>query len=171
MPSLKTYQEQDWQGLEETVVVIETSEGTMRFRLYPEVAPQTTANFADLVRQGFYDGLIFHRIIDGFMIQGGDPAGNGTGGPEYRIQGEFTRQKSHIRGSLSMARSSHPDSAGSQFFICTDPQPHLDGQYALFGDIIDGEEVITRIAQVETNPTNDRPYHEVTMNRVYFEER
>ena len=122
------------------------SGGKMVAELYPEVAPNTVNNFISLIKKGFFDGLIFHRVIPGFMIQGGDPQGSGMGGPGYEIPGEFTangfqNDLKHDRGVLSMARSSNPDSAGSQFFIMVDPAPHLDGQYAAFGKVIEGMEV------------------------------
>ena len=121
------------------VVTIEMENGgVMKVELYPETAPNTVANFISLVEKGFYNGTIFHRVIPGFMIQGGDPEGTGMGGPGYRIKGEFTANRfqndlKHTKGVISMARSGHPDSAGSQFFIMVDDAPHLDGQYASFG--------------------------------------
>ena len=119
----------------------------MKAELYPDVAPNTVNNFVSLVKKGFYDGLIFHRIIAGFMIQGGDPDGTGMGGPGYSIKGEFNyngfdNSLKHSRGVLSMARAQHPDSAGSQFFIMHANAPHLDGQYAAFGKLIEGEDVL-----------------------------
>lgn len=130
--------------------------GVMKAELYPEIAPNTVKNFISLVKKGFYDGLTFHRVIAGFMIQGGDPDGVGTGGPGYRIPGEFSgngfkNDLKHTRGVLSMARSGHPDSAGSQFFIMHANAPHLDGQYASFGKLIEGEEELDKIASVNTN--------------------
>mgnify|MGYP000843351388 FL=1 len=129
---------------------------TMKAELYPEVAPNTVNNFISLVKKGFYDGLIFHRIISGFMIQGGDPDGTGMGGPGYSIKGEFSyngvdNNLKHSRGVLSMARAQHPDSAGSQFFIMHANAPHLDGQYAAFGKLIEGEDVLDSIASVDTD--------------------
>ena len=126
------------------VVTIEMENGgVMKVELYPETAPNTVANFISLVEKGFYNGTIFHRVIPGFMIQGGDPEGTGMGGPGYRIKGEFTANRfqndlKHTKGVISMARSGHPDSAGSQFFIMVDDAPHLDGQYASFGKLIEG---------------------------------
>ena len=126
------------------IVTIEMENGgVIRAELYPEVAPNTVRNFVSLVQKGFYDGTIFHRVIPGFMIQGGDPEGTGMGGPGYEIRGEFTangfqNDLNHTRGVLSMARTAAPDSAGSQFFIMTEDAPHLDGQYASFGMVIDG---------------------------------
>ena len=136
--------------------------GVMKAELYPEIAPITVKNFVDLAARGFYNGLIFHRVIPGFMIQGGDPEGVGTGGPGYTIKGEFTangfrNDLRHTRGVLSMARAMDPDSAGSQFFIMHEDSPHLDGQYAAFGKIIEGIEVVDQIASVKTD-YNDRPY-------------
>ena len=138
--------------------------GTMKAELYPEIAPETVKNFVDLAAKGFYNGLIFHRVIPGFMIQGGDPEGTGMGGPGYCIKGEFTsngfrNDLKHTRGVLSMARAMNPDSAGSQFFIMHEDSPHLDGQYAAFGKIIEGIEVVDQIASVKTD-YNDRPYEE-----------
>ncbi|MCR5058136.1 MAG: peptidylprolyl isomerase [Clostridiales bacterium] len=135
--------------------------GVMKAELYPEIAPETVKNFVDLAGKGFYNGLIFHRVIPGFMIQGGDPDGIGTGGPGYTIKGEFTangfrNDLKHTRGVLSMARAMDPDSAGSQFFIMHEDYPSLDGQYAAFGKLIEGIEVVDKIASVRTD-YNDRP--------------
>lgn len=144
------------------VVTITMEDGSvMKAELYPEIAPNTVNNFLSLVKKGFYDGLIFHRVIPGFMIQGGDPQGTGMGGPGYSIKGEFsqngfTNQLKHEKGVLSMARSMHPDSAGSQFFIMHEESPHLDGAYAAFGKVTEGVEVIDAIAAVPTNYM-DRP--------------
>lgn len=133
----------------------------MTIELYPEIAPNTVLNFIDLIQSGYYDGLIFHRVIPGFMIQGGDPDGTGAGGPNYSIQGEFSsngleNNLKHERGVLSMARSKHPDSAGSQFFIIHEDSPHLDGDYAAFGKVITNLEAIDAIVGVETG-AQDRP--------------
>ena len=138
--------------------------GTMKAELYPEIAPETVKNFVDLASKGFYNGLIFHRVIPGFMIQGGDPQGTGMGGPGYTIKGEFSangfkNDLKHTRGVLSMARAMDPNSAGSQFFIMHETSPHLDGQYAAFGKIIEGIEVVDQIASVKTD-YNDRPYED-----------
>lgn len=135
--------------------------GVIKAELYPDIAPATVKNFIDLAGKGFYNGLIFHRVIPGFMIQGGDPEGIGTGGPGYTIKGEFTangfrNDLKHTRGVLSMARAMDPDSAGSQFFIMHEDSPHLDGQYAAFGKVIEGIEVVDEIASVRTD-YNDRP--------------
>ena len=129
--------------------------------LYPEIAPNTVNNFISLVKKGFYDGLIFHRVIAGFMIQGGDPEGTGMGGPGYSIKGEFSHNGfennlKHTKGVLSMARSMHPDSAGSQFFIMHENAPHLDGEYAAFGKLTQGLDVLDKIAVIGTD-WNDRP--------------
>ena len=146
---------------------------TMKAELYPEVAPNTVNNFISLVKKGFYDGLIFHRIISGFMVQGGDPDGTGMGGPGYSIKGEFSyngvdNNLKHSRGVLSMARAQHPDSAGSQFFIMHANAPHLDGQYAAFGKLIEGEDVLDSIASVDTD-WNDRPRKPQVMKTVTVE--
>ena len=146
---------------------------TMKAELYPEVAPNTVNNFISLVKKGFYDGLIFHRIISGFMIQGGDPDGTGMGGPGYSIKGEFSyngvdNNLKHSRGVLSMARAQHPDSAGSQFFIMHANAPHLDGQYAAFGKLIEDEDVLDSIASVDTD-WNDRPRKPQVMKTVTVE--
>ena len=145
----------------------------MKAELYPDVAPNTVNNFISLVKKGFYDGLIFHRIISGFMIQGGDPDGTGMGGPGYSIKGEFSyngvdNNLKHSRGVLSMARAQHPDSAGSQFFIMHANAPHLDGQYAAFGKLIEGEDVLDSIASVDTD-WNDRPRKPQVMKTVTVE--
>ena len=133
----------------------------MKGELYPEIAPLSVENFETLANKGFYDGLIFHRVIPGFMIQGGDPEGTGMGGPGYKIKGEFTangfrNDLKHTRGVLSMARAMDPNSAGSQFFIMHEDSPHLDGQYAAFGKLIEGIEVVDKIASVRTD-YQDRP--------------
>lgn len=138
--------------------------GVIKAELYPEVAPNTVNNFVDLVNRGFYDGLIFHRVIPGFMIQGGCPEGTGTGGPGYSIKGEFTsngfkNDLKHSKGVLSMARAMHPDSAGSQFFIMVENAPHLDGQYAAFGKVIEGIEEADKIVMTKRD-YNDRPYED-----------
>ncbi len=142
----------------------------MKAELYPDVAPNTVNNFISLVKKGFYDGLIFHRVIAGFMIQGGDPEGSGMGGPGYSIKGEFNyngveNNLKHSRGVLSMARAQHPDSAGSQFFIMHADAPHLDGQYAAFGKLVDGEDVLDSIASIDTD-WSDRPRTPQVMKTV-----
>jgi len=142
--------------------------------LYPETAPITVENFLDLVKKGFYNGLTFHRIISGFMIQGGDPDGNGMGGPGHSIKGEFKSNGvdnplKHEKGVISMARSMDPNSAGSQFFIMHEAAPHLDGQYAAFGKVIEGLDVVDEIASVETG-FQDAPVDKVIMEKVEVEE-
>ena len=144
------------------IVTITMTDGSvMKAELYPEVAPNTVNNFISLVKKGFYDGLVFHRVIRGFMIQGGDPQGTGMGGPGYSIKGEFTyngfsNDLKHTPGVLSMARAMDPNSAGSQFFIMHETSPHLDGQYATFGKVTDGLDVVNKIAEVPTD-YSDRP--------------
>ncbi len=151
--------------------IIEMENGkTMTLELYPDKAPITVKNFVDLAEKGFYDGLIFHRVIEGFMIQGGDPDGTGCGGPGYSIKGEFSsngvkNDLKHTRGVISMARSMAPDSAGSQFFIMHEDAPHLDGQYAAFGKLIDGFETLDEIAETPTGRA-DRPKTEQKMKSV-----
>jgi peptidyl-prolyl cis-trans isomerase B (cyclophilin B) len=147
------------------IVTIQMKDGgVMKVELYPEIAPITVKNFIDLASKGFYNGLIFHRVISGFMIQGGDPEGTGAGGPGYCIKGEFRangvkNDLKHTRGVISMARTMVPDSAGSQFFIMHEDYPSLDGQYAAFGKVIEGIEVVDKIASVKTD-YNDRPYED-----------
>lgn len=144
------------------IVTITMKDGAvMKVELYPEIAPETVKNFIDLAGKGFYNGLIFHRVIPGFMIQGGDPQGTGMGGPGYTIKGEFTangfrNDLKHTRGVLSMARAMDPNSAGSQFFIMHEDSPHLDGQYAAFGKVIEGIEEVDKICSVKTD-YQDRP--------------
>ena len=146
------------------IVTIEMEDGgVMKAELYPDVAPNTVNNFISLIQKGYYDGLIFHRVIPGFMIQGGCPNGNGMGGPGYEINGEFSangfRQNDlkHTTGVLSMARTMAPNSAGSQFFIMVAPAPHLDGQYAAFGQVTDGADIAVDISRVPRNMMNDKP--------------
>lgn len=153
------------------VVTFEMENGDiMKAELYPEVAPNTVNNFVSLVKKGFYDGVIFHRVISGFMIQGGDPEGTGIGGPGYSIKGEFAQNGVannlvHDAGVLSMARAMHPDSAGSQFFIMHKTSPHLDGAYAAFGKIIEGMDVVNKIAETDTD-YSDRPLNVQKMAKV-----
>ena len=155
--------------------IIEMENGKkMTADLYPDVAPITVENFVKLAKQGFYNGLIFHRVINGFMIQGGDPTGTGMGGPGWKIKGEFSangvkNDLLHTRGVLSMARSSMPDSAGSQFFIMHKDAPHLDGQYAAFGKLTDGFETLDEIATVKTD-YYDRPLTEQKIKSVIIAE-
>ncbi|MCR4762523.1 MAG: peptidylprolyl isomerase [Lachnospiraceae bacterium] len=146
---------------------------TFRAELYPEIAPRTVENFISLIQKQFYDGLTFHRIIKGFMIQGGDPDGNGTGGPGYHIPGEFAQNGfennlKHTKGVLSMARSADPDSAGSQFFIMHEEAPHLDGAYAAFGKVIEGQSAVDAIAMTKTD-WNDCPLAPVVIKSVTVE--
>lgn len=144
------------------VVTITMESGEqMKAELYPSVAPNSVNNFISLIKKGFYDGLIFHRVIEGFMIQGGCPQGNGTGGPGYSIKGEFSQNGfdnplKHDAGVLSMARAMHPNSAGSQFFIMHRAAPHLDGAYAAFGKVTEGQDIVDKIAETDTD-WNDRP--------------
>ena len=161
--------------MQNPIVTFEMENGKiMKAELYPDKAPNTVNNFISLVATGFYDGLIFHRVIAGFMVQGGDPAGVGTGGPGYSIKGEFAingykgNDLKHERGVLSMARAMHPDSAGSQFFIMHKNSSHLDGQYAAFGKIIEGIEVVDEIASVKTD-WNDKPKIPQVMKKVTVE--
>ncbi len=142
----------------------------IELELYPEIAANTVNNFIELVKSGFYDGLIFHRVIPGFMIQGGCPSGSGTGGPGYSIRGEFSsngfkNDLKHTRGILSMARSSKPDSAGSQFFIMVDDAPHLDGDYCAFGRVVSGMEAVDKIVNAPTDG-NDKPIKAQRMKKV-----
>lgn len=156
------------------MVVIELENGKkIKLELYPDKAPITTANFLKLVGQGFYDGLIFHRVIKGFMIQGGDPEGTGMGGADEKIKGEFLANGmpndiKHVRGVISMARAKHPDSASSQFFIMHKDAPYLDGQYAAFGKVVEGMDAVDEIAETETD-YGDRPVKEIRMKKVYTE--
>ena len=153
------------------IVTIEMENGDiMKAELYPEIAPNTGNNFISLIRKGFYDGVIFHRVIEGFMLQGGDPDGTGMGGPDYSIRGEFPQNGFdnpllHDPGVLSMARTMAPDSAGSQFFIMHKKSPHLDGAYAAFGKITEGMDVVNKIAEVPTD-YNDRPMETQRMKKV-----
>jgi len=147
------------------VAVIETNMGTMEIELFEDKAPRTVSNFVDLIEKGFYDGVIFHRIISGFMIQGGDPTGTGMGGPGYEIDDEFHPDLKHdSKGILSMANAG-PNTGGSQFFITLAPTPHLDNRHAVFGKLIKGEEILDKIGAVETGP-NDKPINEVKMIKV-----
>lgn len=153
------------------IVTIEMENGDiMKVELYPEVAPNTVNNFISLVQKGFYDRLIFHRVIRGFMIQGGCPDGTGMGGPGYQIKGEFLQNgfPNHLKhepGVISMARAMHPDSAGSQFFIMHETSPHLDGSYAAFGKVIEGMDVVNKIAEVPT-AWGDKPFEAQVMKSV-----
>lgn len=156
------------------IFTIEMENGmTMKGELYPEIAPTSVANFIELANSGFYDGVIFHRVIPGFMIQGGDPKGQGIGGPGYCIKGEFTRNGfrndlKHTRGVLSMARSMMPNSAGSQFFVMVETSPHLDGQYAAFGKVTEGLETADYIVSVPRDRM-DKPFEDQKMKSVRVE--
>mgnify|MGYP000915209924 CR=1 FL=1 len=146
---------------------------TIKIELYPEIAPNTVNNFIALIKKGFYDGIIFHRVIEKFMIQGGCPNGSGTGGPGYQIKGEFNangfkNDLKHTEGVISMARTNEPDSAGSQFFIMHKTSPHLDGQYAAFGKVIEGMDIVNKIATTDTD-RYDRPLKQQTMEQVTVE--
>ena len=153
------------------IVTIEMEDGgVIKAELYPQTAPNTVNNFISLIQKGYYDGLIFHRVIPGFMIQGGCPLGNGTGGPGWNIKGEFAANGvnnplKHTRGVISMARAMNPNSAGSQFFIMHQDAPHLDGQYAAFGKVVAGMDVVDKIAAVRTD-WNDKPTTPVKMKTV-----
>ena len=153
------------------IVTITMEDGSiMKAELYPDIAPESVNNFISLIKKHFYDGVIFHRVIQNFMIQGGDPLGRGTGGPGYSIKGEFARNGfnnplKHTRGVLSMARSMMPNSAGSQFFIMVDDAPYLDGQYAAFGKVTEGMETADAIVSVPRDPM-DKPYEEQKMKSV-----
>lgn len=155
------------------VTITMNNGGVMKAELYPEIAPNTVNNFISLANGGFYNGIIFHRVIEGFMIQGGDPTGTGMGGPGYSIKGEFSangfkNDLKHSRGVLSMARSARPNSAGSQFFIMHDNAPHLDGQYAAFGKLTEGYDVLDSIAETRTD-YSDRPYDEQRIKSMTVE--
>ena len=155
------------------VTITMTNGDVMKAELYPEIAPNTVNNFISLVQKGFYDGLIFHRVISGFMIQGGDPQGTGMGGPGYSIKGEFAmngvrNDLKHTRGVLSMARSMMPNSEGSQFFIMHANAPHLDGQYAAFGKVVEGLDVVDKIASVRTG-WQDKPVEEQKIQSMTVE--
>ena len=159
--------------MQNPIVTFETTRGTIKAELYPEIAPNTVNNFISLIQKGFYDGTIFHRVIPGFMIQGGDPDGTGMGGPGYCIKGEFLfngvkNDLKHKRGVLSMARSQRPNSAGSQFFIMVDDAPHLDGQYAAFGKVTEGIDVAQAIVS-SPRDWSDRPREDQVMTKVTVE--
>ena len=164
----------DYTDEETNFVFIEVDDfGFIVVELYPDTAPETVDNFQDLVEDGFYDGLIFHRVIKNFMIQGGDPKGNGTGGSDENVKGEFSsngfeNNLLHKRGVISMARSADPDSASSQFFICHKDASHLDGEYAAFGEVVYGIETVDAIAEVKTNASNNKPYTDVVIKKMGF---
>ncbi|MBQ9503503.1 MAG: peptidylprolyl isomerase [Lachnospiraceae bacterium] len=159
---------------EKPIVTITMQHGdVMKAELYPEIAPNTVNNFISLINKGFYNGLIFHRVIKGFMLQGGDPEGTGMGGPDYSIKGEFTsngftNNLKHTKGVLSMARTMMPDSAGSQFFLMHKTSPHLDGEYAAFGKVIEGLEIIDKIAEVPTD-FSDKPLEDQVIESITVE--
>ena len=159
--------------MQNPIVTFETTRGTIKAELYPEIAPNPVNNFIALIQKGFYDGTIFHRVIPGFMIQGGDPEGTGMGGPGYGIKGEFAmngfkNDLKHTTGVLSMARSQRPNSAGSQFFIMVDNAPHLDGQYAAFGKVTEGIDVAQAIVS-SPRDWSDRPREDQVMTKVTVE--
>lgn len=155
------------------VTIVMENDKQIKVELYPEIAPNTVLNFISLVQKGFYDGLTFHRVIPGFMIQGGDPEGTGSGGPGYTIKGEFSsngfkNNVKHETGIISMARSNNPDSVGSQFFIMVKNASHLDGEYAAFGKVIEGMETVNEIVNVKRD-SKDKPIHEQKMKKVTVE--
>lgn len=159
--------------MQNPIVTFQTTQGTIKAELYPEIAPNTVNNFISLINSGFYDGTIFHRVIPGFMIQGGDPEGTGMGGPGYGIKGEFSsngfeNNLAHTTGVLSMARSQMPNSAGSQFFIMVETAPHLDGQYAGFGKVVEGMDVAQKIVTSKRDRF-DRPEEDQIMEKVTVE--
>lgn len=148
-------------------VVLETNKGVIKFKFYPNEAPETVRNFIKLAATNFYNGLIFHRIVPGFVIQGGDPQGSGMGGPGYNIKAEFNSNK-HLLGTVAMARAGDPDSAGSQFYICLAPLPMLDNKYTVFGQVTEGIEVVQAIGQARTG-SMDRPIEPQVMTKVYIQ--
>ena len=153
--------------MEKLQVVLETNQGTIKFKFYPREAPETVRNFIKLAATKFYDGLIFHRVVAGFVIQGGDPQGVGTGGPGYNIKAEFNSHQ-HLPGTVAMARSSDPDSAGSQFYFCLNALPMLDNNYTVFGQVTEGMEAVKAIGTTATGQ-NERPVEPQTMKKVYIE--
>jgi len=163
----KTEKKMTEEKSKDQIAVIETNMGTFKFKFLKDKAPNTCDNFIKLAEKGYYDGLIYHRVIPNFMIQGGCPDGTGMGGPGYSIKAEFNDVK-HVPGIVSMARSMDPDSAGSQFFICVAPVSHLDGQYTAFGEVIEGYDVVDKIGKVKTLP-GDRPVEPVIMKKVTIE--
>lgn len=148
-------------------VIMETDMGKIVLELYPDVAPKHTKNFLDLANKGFYNGLTFHRVIKGFVIQGGDPKGDGSGNAGANVDAEFSKVK-HMPGTLAMARSSDPNSASCQFYICLAQLPSLDGKYTIFGETVEGMDVVTKIGDIQTGP-GDKPVKAVKMTRVYEE--
>lgn len=168
----KPIEELTAEDMSKMIAVLETNMGVIKFKFFPDKAPNHSRNFIKLAKAGFYNGLTFHRVIKGFVIQGGDPNGDGTGGPGWTINAEFNDQP-HLKGTVSMARTADPNSAGSQFFICLEPQPRLDGKYTVFGQVIEGLDVVDAIGNVETTGPSgippDRPLSPVVMNKVYIE--
>ena len=170
MPKLKTYtvSKQEIASMAKTTAEIETKFGTITLRFFPDVAPQHVKNFIELAKQGFYNGTTFHRVAQNFMIQGGDPKGNGTGGPGWTIKAEFN-DRPHKRGTLSMARTNIPDSAGSQFFICVADVPFLNGQYTVFGEVVSGMDVVDKIVALQaprTEQPNERIKAKITIKEA-----
>lgn len=155
---------QEGLAIKDKRVILETTYGRIVIDFYADDAPNTVTNFVQLAEQGFYDGLTFHRVIKGFMIQGGCPKGDGTGGPGYKVKAEFN-SRPHKTGTVAMARASDPDSAGSQFYICLAPQPRLDGQYTVFGQVVEGMEVVTKIGDTATD-ANDKPRQKVAIEKA-----
>ena len=153
---------------QDKLAVIETDFGTIRFKFYAEDAPMTVENFVKLAEKGFYDGSPFHRVVKDFVVQGGSPDGSPDGGPGYTIPAEFNERK-HVEGTVAMARTNDPDSAGSQFYICVKPTPHLDGKYTVFGQVVEGMDVVGKIAQAETD-AGARPLEKIVMEKVRIEE-
>ncbi len=149
--------------------VMETSYGTVTLEFYPEDAPNHVRNFIELAEKQFYDGLVFHRIVKGFVIQGGCPRGDGTGGPGHHVDAEFNAHK-HMPGTLAMARAQDPNSAGSQFYLCLAPLPQLDGNYTVFGQVTDGLSVVERIGKVETG-TGDRPVEPIFIEKIIIKDK
>ena len=165
---MSTQKKGEVQNMQNPIVTFQTNQGTFKAELFLDKAPKTAQNFIDLVKKGFYDGLIFHRVIDGFMIQGGDPNGDGTGGPGYTIPDEFHKDLKHdSAGILSMANAG-PNTGGSQFFITLEKTPWLDGHHAVFGKIIEGMDVVRKIGKMKTNAV-DRPLQDVVMEKVTVE--
>jgi peptidyl-prolyl cis-trans isomerase B (cyclophilin B) len=154
--------------MEKLQAVIETNQGTIKFKFFPKQAPNHCRNFIKLAQTGFYNGLIFHRVIPGFMIQGGDPNGNGSGGPGWTVNAEFS-DLPHLKGTVSMARRADPNSAGSQFFICLEPRPDLNGKYTVFGQVSEGQDAVDKIGATQTG-AQDRPLEPQVMKKVYIEE-
>jgi peptidyl-prolyl cis-trans isomerase B (cyclophilin B) len=163
----KTVAELTAEDMEKLAAVIETNAGTIKLKFFPRQAPNHCKNFILLAEKGFYNDLVFHRVIKGFMIQGGDPKGTGTGGPGWNVDAEFSKLP-HTKGTLSMARAQDPNSAGSQFFICLDKQSVLDGQYTVFGQVTSGQEVVDKIGVTKTG-AQDRPVEPQVMKKVSIE--